>query len=60
LLLLLLPGLALLPGIDWWGLMVLGCGLLLVLLYMLLHFIRKRRATAKWVAAAAAALLGLC
>jgi hypothetical protein len=48
-------GLALLAGIDWCGLAVLGCGLLLVLLYMLLHFVRKRRATARYVTAAATA-----
>jgi hypothetical protein len=50
-------GLALLPGIDWWGLMVLGCGLLLVLLYLMLHLLRKRSATARWVGCCTSALL---
>ncbi|KAF6262258.1 hypothetical protein COO60DRAFT_1677084 [Scenedesmus sp. NREL 46B-D3] len=42
-----IAALALLPGVDFWGLLVLGCGFLLVLLYMLLHLVRKRRATAR-------------
>jgi hypothetical protein len=41
--------LVLLPGVDWWGLLLLGCAVLVVLLYLLHKFWLKRRATARWV-----------
>jgi hypothetical protein len=39
--------LVLLPGVDWWGLLLLGCAVGLVLLYLLYHFCVKARATAR-------------
>jgi hypothetical protein len=40
--------LVLLPGVDWWGLLLLGCAVAVVLLYLLYHFWVKHRATARW------------
>jgi hypothetical protein len=39
--------LVLLPGVDWWGLLLLGCAVGVVLMYLMYHFWIKRRATAR-------------
>jgi hypothetical protein len=42
----------LLPGVDWWGLLLLGCAVGLGLLYLLYHFwVKAPRQQGRWGAA---------